>query len=49
MRTASELRAEAQRLRGLATKVTDAAVLDMMQQLIDALELKAREIEDDDA
>jgi len=49
MRTAGEFRAEAQHLRSLAARVTDDVLLDMIQQLIDALEARAREIDEDNA
>ena len=45
MKTAGELRAEAQRLRDLARGVTDLDVLDAIRELVEELEARAREVE----
>ena len=45
MKTAGDYRAEAERLRGLAKTVTDPQTLKAMHELIDELELRARELE----
>ena len=45
MKTAGDYRAEAERLRGLAATVTDPQALKAMQDLIEELEARARELE----
>jgi hypothetical protein len=44
MTTASDLRAEAQRMREFASGVTDAEVRAEIQELIDELERRARQL-----
>ena len=45
MRTAGDYRAEAQRLRELAKDMTDPEALVALRDMIDELELRARELE----
>ena len=47
MRTAGELRAEADHLRTLARNVTDEPVLAKIRELIDELQARARDEETD--
>ena len=45
MKTAGELRAEAQHLRDLARNFSDRHLLERLQEMIDELEARARELE----
>lgn len=45
MKSAGELLAEAQHLREIAKNSTDRRLLDALQELIDELEARARELE----
>ncbi len=45
MKTVGELRAEAQHLRDLATRVTDVQILEAINKLVEELERRARELE----
>jgi hypothetical protein len=46
MKTAGELRAEAEHWRDLARHTTDLAALEAIRELIEELEARAREIDD---
>jgi hypothetical protein len=46
MKTAGELRAEAQHLRDIARSVTDSDLVEQIRELIEELETRAREVED---
>ena len=46
MKTAAELRNEAERIREFALTVTDAEVLEEVQAMAEELESRAREIEE---
>jgi hypothetical protein len=48
MKTAAELRAEAERLRQFAETMADDQVVATVQELIDELECRARELDDAD-
>ena len=45
MKTAGDYRAEAERVRELAKVVTESSLLEAIQELIDELEARARELE----
>jgi hypothetical protein len=46
MKTAGEFRADAQRWRDTARRVTDPDLLQIIQEFIEELEARARELED---
>jgi len=46
MKTAGELRADAKRWRDVARSATDPDLLEMIQELVEELEARARELED---
>jgi hypothetical protein len=46
MKTAGELRADAQRWRDTARRITDPDLLQMIEELIEELEARARELDD---
>jgi hypothetical protein len=46
MKTAGEFRADAERWRHVARRVTDPDLLQMIHELIEELEARARELED---
>jgi|HubBroStandDraft_2_1064218.scaffolds.fasta_scaffold5233772_1 hypothetical protein len=46
MKTAAELRGEAERLRQFAKTMTDHQVLETIQELIDELERRARRLDE---
>ena len=46
MKTAGELRADAKRWRDVACGATDPDLIEMIQELVEELEARARELED---
>jgi|HubBroStandDraft_6_1064221.scaffolds.fasta_scaffold1438074_2 hypothetical protein len=48
MKTAAELRAEADHLRAIARRVADRSLIEKIVELADELERRALEVDDDD-